>query len=246
LLSLFESIVPDDRCVSIFQELVKTIRLHLVPLISEAKLPAIRTALDDLPFLWKESDGFSNAANAAVVERVLDAERGVEGQVSKAIEEADDVVRAARACAERVDVGHPSGDPRGFCVKRLTDLPMLWSEQWRAIGLQEAGTVAGSRLRQMLFWVPQSGDIGMGVSILSYAGQVQFGLITDDALTPDPEAVVSRFSEEFEQLLRAARPAAIGIGRGAGGRGNGVSTPSPSVRGEGIGLAVRGGKNDPH
>ena len=23
-----------------------------------------------------------------------------------------------------------------FCVKRLTDLPMLWSEQWRALGLQ--------------------------------------------------------------------------------------------------------------
>ncbi len=62
-------------------------------------------------------------------------------------------------------------------------------------------TVAGSRLRQMLFWVPQSGDIGMGVSILSYAGQVQFGLMTDDALTPDPEAVVSRFSEEFEKYL---------------------------------------------
>ena len=27
--------------------------------------------------------------------------------------------------------------PRGFSVKRLTDLPMLWSEQSRAIGLQE-------------------------------------------------------------------------------------------------------------
>jgi len=27
-------------------------------------------------------------------------------------------------------------DPRGFCVKR-PNLPMLWSEQWRAIGLQE-------------------------------------------------------------------------------------------------------------
>ena len=26
--------------------------------------------------------------------------------------------------------------PRGFCIKRLTDLLMLWSEQWRAIGLQ--------------------------------------------------------------------------------------------------------------
>ena len=68
-------------------------------------------------------------------------------------------------------------------------------------GPPEPLTVAGSRLRQMLFWVPQSGDIGMGVSILSYAGQVQFGLITDDALTPDPEAVVSRFSEEFEKYL---------------------------------------------
>ena len=27
--------------------------------------------------------------------------------------------------------------PRGFSVKRLTDLPMLWSEQWRAVGLRE-------------------------------------------------------------------------------------------------------------
>jgi site-specific DNA recombinase len=26
--------------------------------------------------------------------------------------------------------------PRGFCVKRLTDLPMLWSDQWCALGLQ--------------------------------------------------------------------------------------------------------------
>ena len=68
-------------------------------------------------------------------------------------------------------------------------------------GPTEPLTVAGSRLRQMLFWLPQSGDIGMGVSILSYAGQVQFGLITDDALTPDPEAVVSRFPEEFEKYL---------------------------------------------
>ena len=30
----------------------------------------------------------------------------------------------------------------------------------------------------MMFWVPQSGDIGMGVSILSYDGAVQFGVVT--------------------------------------------------------------------
>jgi len=27
--------------------------------------------------------------------------------------------------------------PRGFGVQRLTDLPMLWSEQWVALGLQD-------------------------------------------------------------------------------------------------------------
>ena len=68
-------------------------------------------------------------------------------------------------------------------------------------GPPEPLTVAGSKIKQSLFWVPQTADTGMGVSILSYAGQVQFGLITDAALTPDPEAVVSHFPEEFEQYL---------------------------------------------
>jgi hypothetical protein len=52
-----------------------------------------------------------------------------------------------------------------------------------------------------MFWVPQSGDIGIGVSILSYDGQVQFGLITDKGLVDDPERIVARFANEFEKLL---------------------------------------------
>jgi len=44
----------------------------------------------------------SNAANARVVERVLDAERSVEGQVRKAIEEADFIVRSARARGDAI------------------------------------------------------------------------------------------------------------------------------------------------
>jgi WS/DGAT/MGAT family acyltransferase len=59
----------------------------------------------------------------------------------------------------------------------------------------------GSTLRQTMFWVPASGDIGVGVSILSYGGGVQFGLITDQALCPDPQAVIDRFEPEFEKLL---------------------------------------------
>jgi diacylglycerol O-acyltransferase / wax synthase len=57
-----------------------------------------------------------------------------------------------------------------------------------------------STVEQVMFWVPQSGDIGMGVSILTYAGRVQFGLITDAKLCPDPEDIVTRLRPEFEKL----------------------------------------------
>jgi diacylglycerol O-acyltransferase / wax synthase len=59
----------------------------------------------------------------------------------------------------------------------------------------------GSTIRQTMFWVPASGHIGVGVSVLSYAGGVQFGLITDEALCPDPQAVIDRFQPEFDKLL---------------------------------------------
>jgi hypothetical protein len=52
-----------------------------------------------------------------------------------------------------------------------------------------------------MFWVPQSGDIGLGVSILSYGGSVQFGVITDTVLCPDPQAIIDAFVPEFEQML---------------------------------------------
>ncbi len=68
-------------------------------------------------------------------------------------------------------------------------------------GPKEPLKFCGSTLRQTMFWVPQSGDIGMGLSILSYGGGVQFGLITDSTLCPDPEAIIAGFAPEFEKLL---------------------------------------------
>lgn len=68
-------------------------------------------------------------------------------------------------------------------------------------GPQQPLYLAGSEIKQMMFWVPQAGNIGMGVSILSFNGQVQFGLITDAAIVPDPETIIARFRPEFEQLL---------------------------------------------
>jgi WS/DGAT/MGAT family acyltransferase len=61
--------------------------------------------------------------------------------------------------------------------------------------------LAGRRISRLIFWVPQSGDIGLGLSILSYAGQVQFGLIADYKRVPDPDEVTARFQQEFEKLV---------------------------------------------
>ncbi|HTN64559.1 MAG TPA: wax ester/triacylglycerol synthase family O-acyltransferase [Burkholderiaceae bacterium] len=68
--------------------------------------------------------------------------------------------------------------------------------------------LAGSRLDQIMFWVPQSGDIGVGVSILSYNGGVQFGIVTDDQIAPDPHQIIRRFAPEFEKLVMLALMAA--------------------------------------
>lgn len=62
----------------------------------------------------------------------------------------------------------------------------------------------GSTVERVLFWVPQSGDVGLGVSLLSYAGQVQFGVMTDAAVCPDPERIVEHFDPEFQRLLTLA------------------------------------------
>jgi len=73
--------------------------------------------------------------------------------------------------------------------------------------------LCGQRITQMHFWVPQSGSIGVGVSILSYAGEVFFGLIADRACIAEPAQVVERLGPEFERLLLAATVGVLGLGQ---------------------------------
>jgi WS/DGAT/MGAT family acyltransferase len=68
-------------------------------------------------------------------------------------------------------------------------------------GPKEPLRFCGSTLRQTVFWVPASGDIGVHVSILSYGGGVQFALMTDAKLCPEPQKIIDRFQPEFEKLL---------------------------------------------
>ncbi|MEW6280477.1 MAG: wax ester/triacylglycerol synthase family O-acyltransferase [Candidatus Eremiobacterota bacterium] len=73
-------------------------------------------------------------------------------------------------------------------------------------GPQQPLFLAGAPISGMMFWVPQSGRLGLGVSILSYAGQVRLGVATDAGLMPDPESLVEDFHDAFEELLAAPVP----------------------------------------
>jgi len=66
--------------------------------------------------------------------------------------------------------------------------------------------LAGQRLRHMMFWVPRAGDIGLGLSIFSYAGDVYVGIATDAGLIPDPQAIVDEFHAEMADMLRLVPP----------------------------------------
>jgi diacylglycerol O-acyltransferase len=71
-------------------------------------------------------------------------------------------------------------------------------------GSEHARYLAGRRIARQMFWVPQSGGIGLGVSILSYAGQVSFGVVADLRRVPDPSAIPQHFAAEFETLMLQA------------------------------------------
>lgn len=70
--------------------------------------------------------------------------------------------------------------------------------------------LAGAAVDNMMFWVPQSGRLGLGVSIISYAGQVTLGVATDAGLVPDPEAIIEGFHDEYEALMGLVRRAEAG------------------------------------
>ncbi len=74
-------------------------------------------------------------------------------------------------------------------------------------GPSERVFLAGAPVRSIMFWVPMSGRVGLGLSILSYDGQVRLGVASDRGLIPDPETIATAFEDELERLVESARPA---------------------------------------
>jgi diacylglycerol O-acyltransferase / wax synthase len=94
----------------------------------------------------------------------------------------------------------------GLLIKPAQDMLLsLFARKTTAVmtnvpGPRDKLKFCGATLEQSMFWVPQSGDVGLGVSILSYGGGVQFGVITDSALCPEPQQIIDEFMPEFARL----------------------------------------------
>jgi diacylglycerol O-acyltransferase / wax synthase len=65
-----------------------------------------------------------------------------------------------------------------------------------------SGTISfcGARLHGLMAWVPQAGRLALGVSVLSYDGQVRVGVASDAALLADPDTLVDDVVAEIRAL----------------------------------------------
>ncbi len=121
-----------------------------------------------------------------------------------------------RRRAERLKRSAAPWATLGF-LRALGHLPASW-QRWavRFFGSKATAVMTnvpgpkrrlylgGQPIHEIFFWVPQSGRAGIGVSILSYAGDVRVGIATDEGLVPDPETLVAELYRELEALRRAA------------------------------------------
>ncbi len=68
-------------------------------------------------------------------------------------------------------------------------------------GPREHVRFCGRRLTELMAWVPQSGRLGVGVSVISYAGELRLGVASDAALVQDPTQLVQAYDRSLGTIL---------------------------------------------
>lgn len=63
--------------------------------------------------------------------------------------------------------------------------------------------IAGKEVDHIMFWVPHAGLLGLGVSLLSYAGEVRIGVRVDTGVCGNPESLVNAFHDALTALADA-------------------------------------------
>ena len=62
--------------------------------------------------------------------------------------------------------------------------------------------LAGEKVNDIMFWVPQTSPLGIGVSIISYNNKVCLGVVTDTNLVNQPDEIISGYYKEFEAMKK--------------------------------------------
>lgn len=135
-----------------------------------------------------------------------------------------DPVERLREVRRRMD--RIKGTPEALANRLILDLAR-WLPGWlerlvlRGFGMKATAVMtnvpgperplflAGAPLGRVLAWVPQIAGMGIGLSVLSYAGAVTLGVTTDSGVVADPWELVAGFEAELARLLAGA-----GAGRG--------------------------------
>lgn len=154
-----------------------------------------------------------------------------------------DPLERLRTVKERMDALKQSGEAVfyysllnvfGVTPRQVEDLAVAYfgtkatAVFTNVIGPRETIYLAGQEVDKMMFWVPQSGRLALGISIYSYNGKVTLGVMTDAGIIPDPERIVAGFEEEFRLLQRVAEVQhAAGELATGGGNGGATRTPAP-------------------
>jgi WS/DGAT/MGAT family acyltransferase len=68
-------------------------------------------------------------------------------------------------------------------------------------GPPEACYFAGQKIESGMFWAPQSGHVGLGITIFSFGGNVYVGVNADPKVMPDPEIFVDCLYAEYEGMV---------------------------------------------
>ncbi len=68
-------------------------------------------------------------------------------------------------------------------------------------GPRERLHLGGVPIERIVFWAPQAGRMGLGISIFSYAGEVTVGVIADTLVVPRPEELIAAVDAELAALV---------------------------------------------
>ena len=128
--------------------------------------------------------------------------------------ETDEGRRRARVKAQMDQV---KGSREGVFVytmlERMGQLPAAVQNAWidafagkataivtNVSGPRHQVQIAGTPVTGMAGWVPVTGPLGLGLSIISYAGQLSVGLASDAHLLPDHDRLLALLNDEIGAL----------------------------------------------